>query len=346
MNPLAAANEAQAPQPRLGELFELSLSTLVSAPRAFAKLEGRPAPASSALLILSLAWGGVFFALNLIQISIAYPNALNALTALQVGVASALGFGLWAALYLLVSCFIYGLGRALGSAGNFRQALCVAAFTLTAAPLQAPFSRLPVAWTLPVIAGAWVAACGLTAQFKARPWAARGACAVFAAAALALQYAAGAAVETYSAARLAVAAASSPEPERLAEFQRQMESIQEVQPSGTSSLDLLRAPAVSEDARADPARELARVSAEADALNKSAVAMLDSIAPMLDNPAIIRGMTPRQKSDYAELRRMIRDMKAEMSAGSALTPQEQQANMLKIQQLMMRVIGGAPEAAK
>lgn len=338
--------------PSLGELFELSLTALVDAPGVFSRLSERPAPGPGAALLAALAWGGAFFALNLTRVALAHPAALQAYEPWKIAAVFAAALGVWAALYLLASSLVYGLGRSLGSAGDFDRALLVAAIALAASPAHALCAWIPPAMPVPTLVAAWIAACGLAALFKANAWAARGACAALAAGVLALQYGAGLLADKYAGpARLAASAAqSAPSPDQLVDLQRQMEQVQalavEAQQnvsnaqSGQSSLDLLRGPAAEDAPPAGPTerQQLAQMSASGDAMNKSVLGMLDSIAPMLDNPAITQNMSLQQKSDYAELKKLITGLKTGMSANTITSPQEQQAQMMRIQQLVMRVM--------
>lgn len=350
--PTTENKEAPAPRPpKAAELLELSLTALVNAPGVFAKLEARPAPGPAASLLAALAWGALFFALNLVRIALASPAALQAYAPWQIGAVAFLALCLWTALYLLGASFVYGLGRALGSAGDFDRALLVAAVALAAAPAQALCGWFPMAWAAPAVVAAWILACGLSALFKAGPWASRGVAAALAAVVLAGQYGASRLVEKYAAAAqfAAVAAQGAAAANQLAELQQQMQQAQAITEEakqtvsaqqGRSSLDLLRGPGADERPAAGPSeqQQLAQMSASGDAMNKSVITMLDSIGPMLNNPLITQGMSLQQKSEYAELKRMISDMKTDMVQGKTMTSAEHQAKMMKIQNLMMRMM--------
>lgn len=357
------SNEPAPLPPKLGELFELSLTALLNAPGVFAGLEARPSPSPGISLVTALAWGAAFFALNLLHVAIANPAALQAYQTWQIGAIALCGLGLWTALYLLGASLFYGLGRALGSAGDFDRALLAATVTLAAAPVQAVCAWFPMAWVAPSILAAWIAACGLSALFKADPWASRGVCTVLAGGVLALQYGAGLVVEKYSAAAqfAAVAAQAAPAASQLAELQQQMlqvqaaaeqaqQNVQAPGVTGKSSLDLLRGPAGETATPPGPAmnQKIDQMRAQGDAMNRSAITMLDSISPMLNNPVLTQNMSLEQKSDFVALKTMIQDMKTDMSNNKITSPQEQQAKMLKIQQLMMRVLSSGmtmPKAA-
>ena len=354
--------------PSLGELFELSLTALVNAPGVAFRLSERPAPGPGASLLVALAWGAAFFGQNLVHAALAYPGAIQAYAPRQLAAAAFAALAIWTSLALLAASLLYGLGRILGSAGDFDRALLLSALVLAAAPVHALLCWFPMAWIAPALIAAWIAACGLTELFKADRWAARGACSVLAAAALALQYGAGLAVEKYSAAAqfAAAAAQSAPSFDQMAELQKQMLQVQAAAadlkpaatgviaaPAGASSLDLLRGPAGETAPAAGPTelQQVAQMSAQGDAMNKSMVAMLDTMGPLLNNPMITQNMGPAQKADFAELTGMIRDLKAGMAARTITSPQEQQAKMAKIQQLVMRVMSSGmtmpkPQAGK
>lgn len=352
--PTVEKKEAPAPRPPgAAELLELALTALVNAPGVFAKLSARPAPGPGASLLAALAAGALFFALNLTRVALANPGALEPYAPWQIAAVLGAALGVWTSLYLLGASLVYGLGRALGSEGDFDRALLVAAFTLAAAPLQALCGWAPAAWPVPALLAAWILACGLSALFKASLWSARGAAAALAAVVLAGQYGAGRLIDRYAAgAQLAASAAQAASAAaQLAELQDQMRQVQAAAPdaapsaagvsAGGSSLDLLRGPGAPDEAPAEPTpkQQLAQLNASGDAMNKSVVAMLDSLGPMLDNPLITKNMTLQQKADYVELKRMIRDLRTEMSSGKITSPDAQQAKMMKIQSLVMRMMG-------
>lgn len=342
------------------EMLELSLTALVNAPGVFARLEARPAPNPATALLAALAWGAGFFALNLVRVALSNPAALQAYPPWMVAAVGAAALVLWAALFLLGAGFVYVLGRGLGSAGDFDRALLVAAVAAATAPAQALCGWFPFAWTLPALVAAWILACGLTALFKAGAWPARGVAAVLAAVILAAQYGANRVVESWSnAAQLAAGAAQAAAAgAQLADLQQQLQQIQAVVPDAAappaaqgSSLDLLRGPeGDGESAPAGPTKleQIKSMNAAGDAMNKSMIGMLDSLGPMLNNPMITQNMTLQQKADYAELKRTIETLKADMVQNKITSPKEQQERMTRIQGLVMRMMSAglsAPQAA-
>lgn len=354
----AEKKEAPAPKaPGVGELLELSLQALVNAPGVFHGLAERPAPAPGASAAAALAWGAAFFALNLVHLGLSYPKMLQAYPPWMVVAVFLCGLGVWIALFLLGSSLVYGAGRALGAGGDFDRALLVSAVALAAAPIQALCSFFPMAWTVPALLAAWILASGLCSQFKTDPWAARGVCAALAAAALGLQFVTGILVERYAApARLAASAVKgAPSPEQLNDLQKQLEQMQTLTeqaqagvaaPPSQSGLDLLSGPAGTRQAPAAPTQreQLAAMSAQGDAMNRSVLAMLNSVEPMLNNPAITQNMTQLQKSEFNELKQHLAQLKADIASGKITTPAEQQAKMLRIQGLVMRMMSAGLSA--
>ena len=357
-DPLPAEKAAPpAEAPSFGELLELSLTALVNAPGAFERLATRPAPRPGASFALTLVWGAAFFGLNLVHVAISSPGRLSAFAPWQLAAGAAAGLGLWTALYLLGSAFMFALGRALGPEGAFDRALLVTAVTLAAAPAQALISWVPAAWPVPALVACWIAACGLRSQFKTDAWAARGACAVLAAGALAVQYGAGVLIDRYgTAASLAAASAQGgPPAAQLADLQRQMLEARAIVDAGPaaaptpekSSLDLLRVSADEEIPATGPTQlqqlkamsaKGEAVNAQADALGDSVVGMLSSIEPMLSNPAITQSMSLQQKSDFKELKGLIAELKGDIAAKKHVAAKDQQAQMLRIQSLLMRMM--------
>ncbi len=357
--------EAPPPQPpSLGALFEASLTALVNAPGVFHGLSERPAPGGGAVFALALAWGALFFALNLVSVSLSNPGALTAVEPWKLAAVGALGLGVWASLFLLGASILYGLGRALGAEGDYARALLVAAIVLATAPVQALANFFPSAWIVPTVLAAWMAACGLEKLFKANAWAARGVCAVFAAGALALQYGARSFVEQAVAARrfatdaAQAAKAADAFGSNLEGMQQQMLALQQAQQdamnpqrpaAGGSSLDLLRgpggeaAPASAQEAQKQMIRQ---AMAGGEAMNKNMIGMLDSIAPMLDNPMLTKNMPPEQQKDMAELRGMIVGLKADIASGRITSDAEQAQRMAKVQSLVMRMMTAAAAMPK
>lgn len=351
---MAGEEAPAAAPPSFGAYLELSLTALINAPGAFARLAALPAPSPVASFLAALIWGAAYFALNLVHASLAGSELLKAFQPWQIGAVAVVGLGAWSALFLLASSLLYGVGRTLGKEGDFDRALCVAAVTLAAAPASALCSWLPAVWFLPTVISAWIAACGLAKLFAADAWGARGVCAVLAGLALGAQFGAGVAAERYAAASAVAAAAASPASvgTNLRDLQAQMQNVQALTTQSlqaakpqASGLDLLRGggadapddqqqPASPEDIR----RRAVDATANAAELNKSLLAMLDSILPMVNNPAMTAKMTPAQKADFAEVNKMIGELKNSIATNEQMTEKERERRMQKVQELTMRMM--------
>jgi hypothetical protein len=90
------------------------------------------------------------------------------------------------------------------------------------------------------------------------------------------------------------------------------------------------------------------VVAQAQGMQNSAMGMLDAMAPMLNNPAMTKNMTPQQKAGLKELQDIMADMKSQMASGHAVTDPAFAAKMQRIQALSMQMMAAglqAPPAA-
>ncbi len=346
------------PPPSAATLLEQGLVGLVDAPGVMARLGTRPAPPASASLIAGAAWGVVFFGLNVAHAAASGAAArFAAFPAWQYAAVGAAALGAWVALLLLCSSALYALARALGgTSGDFGRALELSALVAASGAFQALGAFVPVLWFLPLAAAAWIASCGLIALFGAGPAASRAACALLAALGLAAQYGAGAALAG-AAARLPAEAVEATAD--FSEIQKQLEQAQaqaEAPPAapGGSGLDLLRGPGEAGGEReltlAERKALVDNMRAQGDAMNKSVLAMLDSMMPMLKSAGSAKNMTAAQRADYAELTKLMDEMRTSLAENKPMSPQQHGEQMLKIQRLSMRMMAAglaapAPGAA-
>ena len=78
---------------------------------------------------------------------------------------------------------------------------------------------------------------------------------------------------------------------------------------------------------------------DAAEVQRHASAMLGSLAPMLNDPALTRNMSPQQKSDLKDLQALMKDLQAQMQPGAArLSEAEQARRMAQIQRMTMRMM--------
>jgi hypothetical protein len=79
-------------------------------------------------------------------------------------------------------------------------------------------------------------------------------------------------------------------------------------------------------------------SASMQALQQNALGMLDAIQPMLSNPAMTARMNAQQKAQFKEITGLIDNMRAQLKSGRPMSPAEQSAQMMRIQQLTMSLM--------
>lgn len=336
-----AAAPKPAAAPGFGECLEQSLRAFAVAPSVFAAAALRPAPSLGVVLGLTLAGGSTALALALLS-DLGFAARVSAA---MTAVLAAAALAVYASLLLLAALLLYGLGRALGGAGDFDRALQAAAALSLLAPLQALCNWLPQAWPAPTLLAAWVAAGALEGLFKAKPLAARAACSLLAAGALCVQFAGRVFVEraaqTYAARRDMAAAVMS-----NADISRRIQAVSEqaapvpAAPAGAVlGLDLLRGPAGEDAPSAQGEAPAPPAQRQAAALNRSAIGMLDAVTPLLSSVALNKNMSAQQKADMKELQDLLQEMRSQMSSPvRSLSDQEQARRMAKIQQLTLRLM--------
>ncbi|MEK7388984.1 MAG: hypothetical protein AAB036_04745 [Elusimicrobiota bacterium] len=335
--------------PSLAELFRYSMRALVDAPGTFAALGLRPPPRRSFLFLLALSWGASFFLLNLARLLPTQPALWTGASPWQLAATALCGLVLWMGLWLLAAALLHGLGRMLGAAGHFDRALLLAAFVALAAPVLGISAWFSHSLIVPALLAAQIASCGLHALFAAGAWPARAVCALLAAAAVAVQMAATERLHR-SVPAAALAEAANELGGGLRAIDLDIAQLPNASSNGSadgrSGLDLLRSPSdASPTEIADQNEQLQRAVAEGADMNRSVVAMLDSLGPIIKNSVAGRDMTPRQRADFAELTKMIDKLKKTVASGHRVTPDEQREQMLKIQELTMRMMSSGLGAA-
>ena len=358
-----------APAPRAPgffELFEQSLEAIVD-PSVFRRAAERPAPSFGAAAGLALAAGAAALAVNLVHAFISSPGLLGRFSpAVQaaVGVA-ALGF--YSCLMLLLAAALYGIGRGFGGKGEFDRGLQAAAMISVLAPVQMLCNWFPIAWIVPALLAAWVAAGALEGLFNARPGPARALCALLAAAAIGLQAAGRAltdrAIAVYGETQ-AVKTALIPEPNGLVSMAAGPPHAENAAaaavsaPVATSGLDLLRggppegeagvesqqpAPSAPAQGVSSPA-----MAANMQAMQANAAGMLDALTPMLNMLQKSSKMGPQQKADVKELQGLMQELKTQMVSGKKMDDSAFKEKMSRYQSLLMKVMAysaPAPSAA-
>jgi hypothetical protein len=363
------APEKAAPPPKapgMTELFEQALHAVVS-PSVFRAAAARPAPSFGAAAGLALASGAAAFAVNLAHAAVQSPEIFSRFSPPLMAAVGFAALGLYASMVLLMGVMLYGLGGALGGKGDFDRGMQAAAMLSVVFPLQMLCNWFPLAWVLPSALGAWLAACALEGLFGAKPVPARALCVALASGAIGLQAAgrvlADRARQAYAASQVLTQTAGGAE-----DLGRQMQALQqqaaaaaasgalampEAQPAqgaaapAASGLDLLKgpddagAPPPAGDAAAPPP-EAAMTAAKG--MQTSTLGMLDAIAPMLNNPAMTKNMTPQQKADMKALQDIMADLKAQINSGHSLSDPAFAQKFAKVQQLSMRMMAAGMQA--
>lgn len=363
--PQAPQKAAPPPQaPGFGETFESSLLALFTGPGAFRRLAARPAPSVGASAAFALLCGAAALVAQLLRVALERPGMVQSVPPAWVAAVGVAGFGLVASLFLLAAVFLYGLGNALGGKGEFDRAWQAAAALSVLAPLQALCGGMAVAWAAPAVLAAWLGAGALEGLLAASPWPSRAVCAVIAAAGIGVQFAvrsvAEKAIEGYETARAMTQSSDS-----AAELARQMAALQAAMPGpaspapligapdgsatpppapggGGSSLDLLRpmdgGPAGGPDGGQGAPTPQASLEQNAASMNASAVAMLDSVSAMLNNPLLTANLTAEGKKNMAEIQSLMKDLRAQGVTGKRLSNEEFSARMQRVQQLSVKIM--------
>lgn len=261
---------------------------------------------------------------------------------------------LWLA---LAAAALSGLSRLLGGAGGYARGYQAAAMLFALAPAQAFAGAFPLAWTAPSLLFAWAGAGALAGLLRASLPGALAVCAALA----------GLSIGGQAAARWLYARHVAPYAELAAQSRALIESGNAVAAlqtlerelagvgaapapgrAGVSGLDLLRGPAEAGAPPAEPAAADQVLLQQGDALRASAEGLLQSVAPLLDNPAITRNLDAQGRAEVRELRELLGAMQAQ-SRAQAVDAREQARTMQRLQELslrlMSRAIGSAGSAA-
>lgn len=363
-----APQQPALPAPGLGELFERSLTGLVVGRSAYEPLASRPAPGYGAMTALALAYTVIGLGLNVALTAVASPTQLGAYpTWFYAAVTGgALGFSL--AWLLLFAAILFGLSKALGGQGGFERGYLAAAMLFALAPVHSLSGLFPYAWLLPCVLLAWAGAGALSGLSGASFSGALMAFTVLSSLLIAGQGVARAAYaksqEVLAQNKLLLdAGANAQNAAALIGTLQQMQQAQGGQPlSGgapppvvpelpdgapageqaaqthASGLDLIGGGEAAQDQRVPSPEEQKRMLQQGDMLRTQVVAMLESITPMMDNPAITKNLDAQGKADVQELRKELAKLKDTTARNVKLSDEEFNATMQKIQKMTMRLM--------
>ena len=337
-----------APLPRApgtAELFEQSLAALVN-PDVFRAAARRPAPAFGTAGGLILACGAAAIAVDLAHVAAGGPNFLRGFSPAAIAAVGAAALALYAVAVLALSIVLLGLAKAIGGKGEFDRGLQAAAMISVLAPVQMLCNWFPIAWIVPTVLAAWSAAGALEGLFGVNALPAKSLCALAASVVLGLQVAArflvGRALPTIVPPPSTASQTDADLRKSVSRFSGQAEASASAS-GAPSGLELLRGP--SDDGGAPsgslPTPTAATRPPSVKGAQADALGMLDALTPMLDNPALGRNITTRQKADLADVQSMIRDLRAQIRSGRSLGDPEFSARMARSQRLLMKTLADA-----
>lgn len=378
--PAAAATPApieSGEAPGLGELAERALTALMLGHSAYAPLATRPAPSYGTMTLLALGFAALALALNAALTAVAQPALLGRYPAWFYAAVTAGALGISLAWLLLSATVLFALGKALGGKAGFERGYLAASMLFALAPVQSLASLLPYAWLAPSLLFAWAGAGALAGLLGAGFPGALTVCSMLAALSIAGQ---GVARAVYAKSQQVLAQSQAlmtpggaADAAALMQAVRQMQQLQAgggapapvigdmgeapagegqapASAPGGSSLDLLRGDGEGGPQRGPSRAEQAQMLQQGDALRVQAVAMLESTLPMMENPAITKGLDAQGKKDLAELKTLLTRLKSQASTDAKISDQEFDATMQKIQAMSMRVMAagmsGAGQAGK
>lgn len=332
--------------PSLGESLEAALQALIRPGSVYGALAARPAPGAGTSLAAGVALAAAGAALAVALAAVGDPGALAGQPPERIALAGAAAILLSSIALTLAAALMLALGRTLGQGGDFARALQAVSLLAVLSPLHAVLGAVPYGWLGAHAAAAWLGGNALASFFKAGLGPALGVCA-----ALAFIGAGGEAVARVFAAKARavydaqkavaqMASGTSDVARQLQAMQDQMRLAAEAQSAmpaaagRTSSLDLLRGP----DGEAPPPSEvrpqLQAIAAQGQAIQQNAMGMMDSLMPMLNNPAVLNAMPPAQRESMKELNAMMAQMRSDMATGRKIPPQERAERMARIQKMM------------
>jgi hypothetical protein len=117
-----------------------------------------------------------------------------------------------------------------------------------------------------------------------------------------------------------------------------MNQLKSLAPRQTSGLDLLKTPseiALTAQSTDDGALAL---SQNAHALQAGAAGMLETVAPILDNPALIQNLNAEQLRQLGQVKKMMRMIKGQMNSGKSLSDAEFARRMKEFQTLTLKLM--------
>lgn len=352
--------EPAAPEaPRLGRLLEETLTAPFVAPSLFTRLARSPAPGYGLLAANTAVYYSLAVAVNLARSLLDGGSALSpALLAAAAAGASALAV----ALSFAGAGLLHALCLLAGGGGDFRRTYQLVSLLSFLFVIQSMLNWTPLLWALPVPWAAFLAASGCRGLHQAprtRAWAVFGSLGLLL---LGCQWAARRELSRFL-------QQTEPMGRSTEQLQQDLQALQQAFPLLPGATEALSAgPALAAPGRLPSSLELlsgsgvAPLDADQDegpaggaalapaasprdvqAMRDQTSQMMDSLLPMLDNPAVTRMLGPEQKAQLDEIAKMLKAAQAQQKSGKPLTPEEKaqrRADAAKLQAMMTKMMEG------
>ncbi|MBI3552861.1 MAG: hypothetical protein HY077_10115 [Elusimicrobia bacterium] len=344
------------------QLVEDTLTAPFGLGTVFVRHAKAAAPGYPALVANTAVYAAAFLALNILRARLMFPDAAGRYSAEHLALAGTLGLLLLVPLSFVWAGALHALARASGGAGDYRRSYQALSLLSLFWPVMAAANAARYGWVAVLLFWALVASVAVENLHRAPPGQTR---AVFGGAALAgiaaiwvvslqvdkvlapfLQAQRAQAelarelLEAQAAQRLALDPARAGSPEAVAQAQQLMLQAQQMmQASGVARISTGTAGS-SLGLAALPTAEQAAATLQAmppEAAHQLATTTLDSVLPLLENPALTKGLPPEQAKQVREMSALVRTLQDNAKSGKPATPQ-QRAQMQQMQQTMLQMM--------
>lgn len=309
----------------LKQMLEDSLTAPLRPASVFGTLSQKPAPGYPVMVGNLAAFTGASVAISLAHAALTHPAMLKTGPAALVlgGLGSLL---LLAVLSFLGALVLHALSRICGGRGDFARSYQIVSISSSMACLAALLNWFPGAWALPVLLGAYVTAAGVQTLHQApkiRTWGVLGALCLFS---LAGQWMVRKEIQKYAG--------------PLALMEKLPADSSQIQSGLPQKIDMESMALETPESEERPlsGMDMIQSSQVQQAPVSSAAAMASSMAPLLNNPALLKNMPPEEAAKMKELMEIIGKTQASLKSGKPLSEQETKAITAKLQRLTMEMM--------
>lgn len=371
--PPAAAAEAPPAPAGLVQTLEDSFMVPLTLGGVFARRAPAPAPGYGVLCGNVAVFAAASLALNLLRARLTFPEAAAHFPALQVGIGAVAIFCMMVLASFPAAGLLHAIAKAAGGHGGYQRSYQALSLLSAFWPAVAVAHAFAHAWIAVSLVWAFLTAAAIERLHAAPPGATRAVVWTLALASIAAAFyvavQAQRAIDLYiaplkqlaqlqrqqadslAAQALPAGAIGVPSTDPAAQMQQFMLQAQKMLnqsglSSGTASgapasgLDMIALPSSAAPADGTPGSALPaqqQLQQQSAALQQSAAGVLGSLAPMLGNPALTKGMPPEQAKQLQQMMGLINSMQDSMKSGKPPTP-EQMAQIQKLQQDQMRTM--------